>query len=97
MSRGRIPDLNCINYARNSIAGADYSARSLTLNFDEDTAEVCVNITIETDNTIEDNETFTVSLSTQDNAVMFLENAMNFTIVDNSTGAVELYSCIAYR
>ena len=68
------------------IADADYSARNLSLSFDENTAEICVNISIEADNTFESSETFTVSLSTQDEAVVLLNSAICLTIADVDTG-----------
>ena len=68
------------------IADADYSARNLSLSFDENTAEICVNISIEADNTFESSETFTVSLSTQDDAVVLLNSAICLTIADVDTG-----------
>ena len=68
------------------IADADYSARNLSLNFDENTAEICVNISIEADNAFESSETFTVSLSTQDDAVVLLNSAICLNIADVDTG-----------
>ena len=74
------------------IADADYSARNLSLNFDKNTAEICVNIIIEADNALESNETFTVSLSTQDDAVVLLNSGICLTIADVDTGdSVRVY------
>ena len=62
------------------IAPSDYTALTQEQTFNSGTLRVCVNITLVGGNTGENSETFSVSLTTTDRAVVFGRNVITVTV-----------------
>ena len=62
------------------IAQSDYTALTQMLAFSSGTLRVCVSITLVGDNSNENSETFSVSLTTSDRAVVLGRNFTTVTI-----------------
>ena len=64
------------------MVGADYSDVTVELTFDENTTEACVDISIIDDDIVEDTEDFSVTLATDDSAVMLEPDSAIVNILD---------------
>ena len=68
-----------------SAAPGDFTPILSVLTFQPSTTESCVNIPVSGDVALEDNEVFTVQLSTSDPSLLFSLSSANVTIVDNDS------------
>ena len=68
-----------------SAAPVDFTPILSELTFQPSTTELCVNIPVSGDVALEDNEVFTVQLSTSDPSLLLSVSSANVTIVDNDS------------
>ena len=70
----------------NDIAADDFSEVSTTLVFSSEIARMCVNISISMDDIVENDESFTISLSSSDEAVSLHPNSTKTIIINDLSG-----------
>ena len=84
-------DLMIISRDGSANAPGDYSKLMLTkLFFESDRNRLCINVTIVDDFSLEDDETFSLLLTSTDNAVVLGVNITSVTIIDDDIVTLEL-------
>lgn len=64
---------------------------NLTFSVGESGRELCHNVSINDDNILEDTETYTIILSSQDTDVIIQDSMANLIIIDEVDGILYLY------
>ena len=77
-----------------TVAGSDYTSVSMDLTFNATTTNQTVMIMTSTDSRVEDEEMFTLSLTTTDSAVMSQSVSTNVSITDMTSEYIHSHSMI---